>query len=125
MTMSLIDLVLVRRHFNIVLIGIVINFIGLFAILYATLLADHKVPIWSLLFAATNPFLLSFGLGYQSAHYSKTIDKRRYNVWLEQEQLFNVRLIRFSSSGIFYMQEKQKFVAFVSMSKVVKIVQTS
>jgi hypothetical protein len=63
-------------------------------------------------------------LGYQSGHYAKTIDTRRYDIWLEREQLSNVRLIRFSSSGIFYMEDKQEFVGFVSMSKFIKIVQT-
>jgi hypothetical protein len=76
------------------------------------------------LIVVTNPFWLSFGLGYRSAYYSRTIDIRRYDVWLEREQLSNVRLIRFSSSGIFYVEDKRDFIGFVSMSKVVKVVQT-
>jgi hypothetical protein len=108
---SIADVVLVRRrHFNIVLIGILINSICLFAILYAAFLADHKIRTWSLLFTAINPFWLSFGLGYQSAQYAIAIDTRRYDVWLEREQLSNVRLIRLSSSGIFYMQDKGGFI---------------
>jgi hypothetical protein len=39
-----------RQQQYIVLIGLLINSIGLVAILYATFLADHKIHVWSLLF---------------------------------------------------------------------------
>lgn len=110
-----------RVHF--VLIAIVINLIGLLAQLYGTILADQKVPVWTLLFAIIGPFPLSYGLGFQSAQYVRTMDKRRYEISLADEKISDVRIIRMSSAGIMYIRTSMSFVEFVNMSKVEKITQ--
>lgn len=80
--LAIADLVSFRGHFNFFLVALVINLIGLLAILYGTFLADQKIPVWNFLFSMTGPLLISFGLGLQSVHYVKTIDKRRYEISL-------------------------------------------
>jgi hypothetical protein len=114
-----------RGHFHFLLIAVAINLIGLLAQLYGTVLTDQKVPIWTLMFAIVSPLPLSFGLGFQSAQYVKTIDRRRYEISLGGETISNVRILRISSAGIMYIRHNTSLVLFVSMSKIEKIAQTA
>jgi hypothetical protein len=123
MILAFLDLVLFRRHFHSFLAAMVLNIIGLLAVLYATFFADQKILIWTLLFAVFGPLLLSFGLGFQFAHFVKTIDKRRYEISLADEKISNVRILRLSSAGIMYIRHNTSLVVFVNMSKVEKIAQ--
>lgn len=123
MFLAVVDLLRFRGHYNAFLIAVVVNLLGLLAQLYGNFLADHKIPVWTLLSAVVSPLPLSFGLGFQSAHYVKTIDKRRYEISLADETISNVRILRISSAGIVYIRQNTALVVFVNMSKVEKIAQ--
>ena len=125
LTLPSVILVWMGKSPHLFLISVVANFIALVAIVYCSMVAYQRIPVWSAIFAAIFPIVLVWMLGFYSAYYARILEPHRFDIVLENGRLNSVRLIRSSSTGIIYAEGEDGKVSFVSIAKVVTVGPTS
>jgi len=118
-------LVFLNRRSKLNEFGMILNFVAVSAICYANILVDQRLSIWSFLFGTAYLPLLSFSMGFGHAYSARVLETSRYDIYLENETLKSVRLVRASPSGILYVPSSGGPTCFVSTSKVAKINQVA